>query len=225
MFSATRIATIRKSKGLSQEVLAEQSGVSLRTIQRVEQGDTVPRGYTLQALATALEVPLDAFRKEPAELVLAPDTTTPNAALHLPTEAAAPPVLVAQPAASVSRKLRSDPDFLQLLNLSALSFLVVPLLNLVVPWWLWRTRRHSVEHVATVGRQVLGFQILWQVGSFFAFLLVLVVHLTVAPHYRPVLPGVYVAMVAITYGLNVLIIGYNSWQLRQGHLDLYRIRL
>ncbi|UOQ75338.1 helix-turn-helix domain-containing protein [Hymenobacter sp. 5516J-16] len=71
MFSAARIATIRKSKGLSQEVLAEQSGVSLRTIQRVEQGDTVPRGFTLQALATALEVPLEAFRTEPAELVVA----------------------------------------------------------------------------------------------------------------------------------------------------------
>ncbi|UOQ75339.1 DUF4870 domain-containing protein [Hymenobacter sp. 5516J-16] len=134
-------------------------------------------------------------------------------------------MLVAQPELAPSPKLRSDPDFLQLLNLSALSFLLVPLLNLVVPWWLWRTRRYSVEHAAEVGRRVLGFQILWQVCSFFVFLLVLIVHLSVAPNYRPVLPGVYVAVVAITYGLNVLTIGYNSWQLRQGQLDLYRIRL
>ncbi|UPL49020.1 helix-turn-helix domain-containing protein [Hymenobacter sublimis] len=223
MFSAARIATIRKSKGLSQEVLAEQSGVSLRTIQRVEQGDTVPRGFTLQALATALEVPLEAFRTEPAELVVA-SVTAPGPMLG-PPAAAATPVLVAQPELAPSPKLRSDPDFLQLLNLSALSFLLVPLLNLVVPWWLWRTRRYSVEHAAEVGRRVLGFQILWQVCSFFAFLLVLIVHLSVAPNYRPVLPGVYVAVVAITYGLNVLTIGYNSWQLRQGRLELYWIRL
>jgi transcriptional regulator with XRE-family HTH domain len=38
MFSAAGILAIRKSKGFPQQVLAEQSGVSLRTIQRVEQG-------------------------------------------------------------------------------------------------------------------------------------------------------------------------------------------
>ena len=56
MFSAERITSLRKSKGFSQEVLAEQSGVSLRTIQRVEQGETMPRGHTVQALAAALSL-------------------------------------------------------------------------------------------------------------------------------------------------------------------------
>ena len=51
MFSAAHITATRKSKGFSQELLAERSGVSLRTIQRVEQGETVPRGHTVQALA------------------------------------------------------------------------------------------------------------------------------------------------------------------------------
>ena len=70
--------------------------------------------------------------------------------------------------------LRADPEFLQLLNLSALSFLVLPLLNLVVPFVLWRRQRHAIAHASEVGRRVLGFQVLWQVGSFFAYVLLAV---------------------------------------------------
>ncbi|MET4107845.1 helix-turn-helix domain-containing protein [Hymenobacter sp. UYP22] len=203
MFSTARITAIRKSKGLSQEVLAEQSGVSLRTIQRVEQGETEPRGYTLQALAAALDVPLEAFRLE--------------------TEPAAPaPPL---PPAAAPLALRSDPDFLQLLNLSALSFLVLPLLNILVPWLLWRARRHSTAHVAEVGRRVLGFQILWQVGSFFAFMLVLVAQMLLAGSHRAIFPALYIGMVVLTYGFNVLMIGYYGMQLRKGNLDIYPTRL
>ncbi|MCA8832942.1 helix-turn-helix domain-containing protein [Hymenobacter pini] len=203
MFSTARITTIRKSKGLSQEMLAEQSGVSLRTIQRVEQGETEPRGYTLQALAAALDVPLEAFRLEPEQ---------------------AAPVPPAPPAATPPT-LRSDPDFLQLLNLSALSFLVLPLLNILVPWWLWRARRHTTAHVAEVGRRVLGFQILWQVGSFFAFMLVLVAQMLLAGSHRAIFPALYIGMVVLTYGFNGLMIGYNGLRLRQGNLDIYPTRL
>ncbi|RSK46612.1 helix-turn-helix domain-containing protein [Hymenobacter perfusus] len=204
MFSAARILAIRKSKGLSQEVLAEQSGVSLRTIQRVEQGDTVPRGYTLQALAAALEVPLEAFRPEPAAAPVA------EPAAPLPT--------------SATPNTHSDPQFLQLLNLSALSFLVLPLLNLVVPWLLWRKHRHEVEHAAEVGRRVLGFQILWQVGCFLAYLLAGLVQV-VAHTYQVTLPGLYVGIFIGSYLLNLGVVLYYGWQLRRGRLAIYRFRL
>ena len=197
MFSAARIAAIRKSKGFSQEVLAEQSGVSLRTIQRVEQGETVPRGHTLQALAAALGVSLEDFRAEPEQAVAAPS-----------------PV----PA------LRNDPGFLQLLNLSTLSFLLLPLLNIIVPWWLWRTKRHNTEHVAELGRRIIGYQVLWQVGSFFAFMLVVVVQQLVGSTHRRLMPAIYLGVLVLTYAINVFMIGYNAWRLRQGHLDIYRIR-
>lgn len=210
MFSAARIATIRKSKGLSQEVLAEQSGVSLRTIQRVEQGETMPRGYTLQALATALNVPLDSFR---AEEIAAPE----------PAAVSVPVIPLDVPAPTPS--LRSDPDFLQLLNLSALSFLVLPLLNILVPWWLWRKYRTQVQHAAEVGRRVLGFQVLWQVGSSLAFLMVVMVQLLLAGAHRPLMPGLYLVVLVLTYATNALIIGYNGWQLRQGRLSVYPIHL
>jgi transcriptional regulator with XRE-family HTH domain len=79
MFSAARIVALRKSRGWSQEALAEQSGVSLRTIQRVEQGDTVPRGHTVQALATALGVALDALREPPITTTVVAPAVAPAA--------------------------------------------------------------------------------------------------------------------------------------------------
>ncbi|MBF9236196.1 helix-turn-helix domain-containing protein [Hymenobacter sp. BT683] len=205
MFSAARISALRKSKGLSQEVLAEQSGVSLRTIQRVEQGETVPRGHTVQALAAALEVPLEALRHEPEPA---------GAALPAPT-----PALVVAPA------LPDDPEFLQLLNLSALSFLVLPFLNLVVPWLLWHARRHSTAHVAALGRRVLGFQVLWQVGCFFAFMLAIGAQMVARHYYQVVLPGMFLGVLVLTYAVNVLTVVYYQRQLRQGRLDVYRFRL
>ncbi|MCE7064543.1 helix-turn-helix domain-containing protein [Dyadobacter sp. CY326] len=51
-----QIRFLRKSKGFSQEALAENAGINLRTLQRIETGNTVPRGETLRLLARALDV-------------------------------------------------------------------------------------------------------------------------------------------------------------------------
>ena len=51
---AKRVKELRGKKGFSQELLAEESGLSLRTIQRIENNETVPRGDTLKRLAIAL---------------------------------------------------------------------------------------------------------------------------------------------------------------------------
>lgn len=52
---SARVKNLRKQKGLSQEALAESAGLSLRTIQRIENNETVPRGDSLQRLARALD--------------------------------------------------------------------------------------------------------------------------------------------------------------------------
>lgn len=54
-----RVKELRAKRGFSQEQLADTSGLSLRTIQRIENGETVPRGDTLKRLATALQVSSD----------------------------------------------------------------------------------------------------------------------------------------------------------------------
>jgi len=51
----SELKKIRETKNLTQEELAEKSGISVRTIQRIEAG-TTPKGYTLKTLAESLEV-------------------------------------------------------------------------------------------------------------------------------------------------------------------------
>jgi transcriptional regulator with XRE-family HTH domain len=58
-YLAKKIKELRSRKGFSQEELAERSGLSLRTIQRIENGETFPRGDTLNKLTAALNVSPD----------------------------------------------------------------------------------------------------------------------------------------------------------------------
>lgn len=52
---AKRVKELRNRRGYSQELLAENSGLGIRTIQRIENGETEPRGDTLRRLANALD--------------------------------------------------------------------------------------------------------------------------------------------------------------------------
>ena len=56
---AKRIKELRNRKGYSQEELSENSGLSLRTIQRIENGETEPRGDSLKRLANTFGVAPD----------------------------------------------------------------------------------------------------------------------------------------------------------------------
>lgn len=54
-----KIRKIRNNKGISQELLAEESGLSIRTIQRIEKGETSPNGDTIRKISASLKVDLD----------------------------------------------------------------------------------------------------------------------------------------------------------------------
>jgi transcriptional regulator with XRE-family HTH domain len=49
------VQQLREEKNLTQTELAEKSGLSLRTIQRIEAGN-IPKGFTLNALANAFKI-------------------------------------------------------------------------------------------------------------------------------------------------------------------------
>ena len=51
-----KIREVRKKKGLSQEELAESSKVNLRTIQRIENNESEPRGKTLSLICEVLDI-------------------------------------------------------------------------------------------------------------------------------------------------------------------------
>jgi len=50
-----KLLRLREKLNLTQEELAEKSGISVRTIQRIEAG-TIPKGHTLKALTKALDI-------------------------------------------------------------------------------------------------------------------------------------------------------------------------
>jgi len=65
---AKKISEARKIKGLTQEELAEQSQINLRTIQRIENSESEPRGKTLNLICDVLEINMtELFSNEPSE--------------------------------------------------------------------------------------------------------------------------------------------------------------
>lgn len=61
MKASINLKALREQKHLTQEELSEASGISIRTIQRVEAGQ-LPKGHTARVLAKALDVELDSLQ-------------------------------------------------------------------------------------------------------------------------------------------------------------------
>jgi uncharacterized Tic20 family protein len=62
---ATALAIYRRKKGLTQEQLSELSGVTSRTIQRIEKGAVIPHVQTLKILAACLDIETEMLMDEP----------------------------------------------------------------------------------------------------------------------------------------------------------------
>ena len=60
------LKSLREQKHLTQEELAQESGISIRTIQRIESGQK-PKGHTAKALAKALDLNLNCINESPRE--------------------------------------------------------------------------------------------------------------------------------------------------------------
>lgn len=73
MPAANKIKYHRERCGFSQTELAERAGVSLRTVQRIESGQNIPRGYTLTVLAQALELEIHELTEDQEEQKLTKD--------------------------------------------------------------------------------------------------------------------------------------------------------
>jgi len=55
---AQQVKNVRIAKGYTQQELSDLVGISLRSVQRIENGEVLPRSYTLKLLAERLELPL-----------------------------------------------------------------------------------------------------------------------------------------------------------------------
>ena len=128
----------RRVKNFSQEGLAQASGISVRTIQRIEIGDSIGSAYTLDKLATALDIDVSKLTGEPA--IDGFDYTN-------------------------SRKK------LNLLNLSVLSVILMPLSNIILPV-LILSKNKGNEELNQSGRKILNFQILWTLTTLILIILI-----------------------------------------------------
>lgn len=71
----------RMAKGYTQKELAGLSNISIRSIQRIENGEIMPRSYTLKTLAGILDRPFDEFARilqQEQETLSAENGTTPH---------------------------------------------------------------------------------------------------------------------------------------------------
>lgn len=179
---AKRIKSLRNRKGFSQEELAEQSGLSLRTIQRIENGETEPRGDSLKRLA-------EVFNVTPDEIV---DWT-----------------------------VQEDNGFLTSLNLSALSFILFPVLGILVPLIMWISKKDKIRNLNEAAKDLLNFQITWTMFLFLGYIGIIlstVLRIRIGGTIHPGLMGsqvlINLAFVGLMYGYNLVFIVVNSIRIK-----------
>jgi transcriptional regulator with XRE-family HTH domain len=66
---------------------------------------------------------------------------------------------------------QADTSYLVYFHLSVLSFLVIPLGNILLPLILWLTKKDKIIDLNNIGINLLNYQIVWTVVSFVAILM------------------------------------------------------
>ena len=74
-----RLTALRKERNLTQEELVEKSHVSVRTIQRIEAGEVLPRMSTVKILLEALGESYESFSTKPTQVMEIQESILPNA--------------------------------------------------------------------------------------------------------------------------------------------------
>ena len=170
-----RVKYLRTQRGLTQSSLAEATGLSLRTIQRVESGQMNLKGHTLITLATF-------FKVEPSELK-AEDSNIPA-------------------------KIRQ-------INLSALLFIFLPILHLILPIIIWKRNKGKDAIIDEAGKQIINFQILWSLGY--------TVSLILSPFLQSFMgqkPPLILVVILIAYLINFTFIGKSAVRISRGNYNV-----
>lgn len=177
---ALRLKELRTQKRMSQEFLAEESGLSLRTIQRIENGKSNPTGESLKRLSNALNV-------NPDELI--------------------------------DWSIKEDNKYLIYLNLSALTFLVFPLLGILIPFVLWTSKKGKIKHINQLGRRLINFEITWTLALFaIPILLFTLSKLSLMDGISLSTLFIYIALL---YGFNLISILFNTVRISNEKQAIY----
>ncbi len=156
-----KIKHIRKLKGFSQEELAEAAKVNLRTIQRIENNESEPRGKTLILLCEVLEINTEDILDYGKQI---------------------------------------DKSYLVLFHLSVITFLAIPIGNIIIPLILWVNKKDKIIGLKKIGANLLNFQIIWSIVAFLfltAFAVAKIMHYT----YSSILLYIFIAL----YSMNIVL--------------------
>src|SRR5689334_7718819 len=74
-----RLTALRKARNLTQEELVEKNHVSVRTIQRIEAGEVLPRMSTVKILLEALGERYESFSATPPQVMETQKSILPKA--------------------------------------------------------------------------------------------------------------------------------------------------
>jgi XRE family transcriptional regulator, regulator of sulfur utilization len=187
-----RIVNARKSKGLTQEQLAEMTNITVRTIQRIESGQTTPRTFTLKALADALDIKFE-------ELI----TETEDIKDPIPDEA---------PLSNMDEE-EDGKHFLKMLCLSCFSYLVIPFIHFLIPARLLKKTTRQNPKIISFARKVIRVQLYWMAAFWLLMLATLAYNLIRAAYFQKTLLLNYLVPFFIMYFINAAIISTNLFRI------------
>lgn len=181
-----KIVNARKQKGFTQEQLADLSNVTVRTIQRVESGETTQRAYTLKAIASALGMSFEELLTNEAADNLINHIDPPNTPDN-----------------------ENSKHFLKLLCLSCFSYLVVPFIHILIPNRLLKKSNEQNPVIIAFAKKVIRGQLYWKVALWFLLLATLAYNLIMTANFqKPHLLNYLVPFFAM-YFINAVIITIN----------------
>lgn len=144
MDGKSRLKEFRTKGGMTQQELADHSGISIRTIQRMERGLALGSPHTIRALAKSLNI-------SNQELIVVTELNEnaieQNVSLHEDIRQVHP------------RTATMNLTKVRLLNFSILSVLILPFGNIIVPVILFFLNKKDAN-VNTIGRKIISVQII-----------------------------------------------------------------
>ena len=179
-----KIAAERKRKGLTQEQLADRSNITVRTIQRIETGQTVPRSYTLQTIAAVLDIPFSELIQNDEETGSAANST------NILTEA-------------------DSKHFLEVLCLSCFSYIVIPFIHVFIPARMLKKSGETNPKVLAFAKKLIRTQLYWKAAFWFLMLATLAFNLISAANFQKAYIINYLWPFLGMYLLNAIIIARN----------------
>lgn len=182
MTIGSQVSNVRKQKGMTQEELAERAQITVRTIQRVESGKSLPRAYTLKLIAAALELPYEQFANpllEPSKLNLV---------------------------AEITDTVPEDRHFLEMVCLASFTFIVIPYVHFLIPRFIIKKTSGISTHAKLMAEKLVNIQIWWVVVLHLGLLIMLVYNITQARYGNKQFRDGYLWLVLFMYIFNAVFI-------------------